>query len=219
MWNNENSNAGPICASEGFGQVRNDKNSIRVISITSGKGGVGKSNIVLNAAIALKDMGLKVLMLDGDFSLANIDILLNVVPNKTLFDVLHSGTSINDVIVRTNAGVDLIPSSSGIFEMSQFRKEDRVRLLGWLEALHTTYDILLIDTAAGISSDVIWLNASAHEIIVVCTPDPTSITDAYAMMKILHNRYKVKQVKLLVNQVKTKGRRPKGIQPHFRCIR
>ena len=169
--------------------------SVRVISVTSGKGGVGKSNIVVNLAIALRKLGQRVLVLDGDFSLANIDILLNVPAAGTLNDVLRNGKPIREI------GIYIIPSSSGIMSMSQLSLDDRARLLAAVEEFDWEYDVLLIDTAAGIHSDVMWLNSTANEVIVVTTPEPTAITDAYAMIKVLHQSYRVKRVKLLVNQV------------------
>lgn len=178
------------------------RSNVRVISVTSGKGGVGKSNVVVNLALAFRKLGQRVLILDGDFGLANIDILLNIPTAGTLSDVLHKGRPIRDIVARGPLGIDVIPSSSGVLAMSQLSNDDKNRLIALMEEFDWEYDVVLIDTAAGIHSDVMWLNATASEVIVVTTPEPTAITDAYAMIKVLYQSYRVKRVKLLVNQVK-----------------
>jgi len=177
------------------------QSSIRVISVTSGKGGVGKSNIVVNTAIALKNLGLRVLVLDGDFSLANLNILMDIEVKENLSDVLFGKSNIRSIISKTKTGVDIIPSSSGILEMTKLSINEKRKLIGYLEELDYEYDVLLIDTAAGITHEVGWLNSTANDVIIVTTPEPTAITDAYATMKILYLSYKVKKVNLLINQV------------------
>lgn len=178
------------------------RTSFRVISVTSGKGGVGKSNIVVNLAIALRRMGERVLILDGDFGLANIDILLNLSPEATVSDVVNGEAQLRDIVCRSHHGVHVLPSSSGILGIDGLNQSAKSRITEELEELDFEYDTLIIDTAAGISSDVVWLNSTADDVVVVATPEPTSITDAYAMMKVLNQQYKIKNVKLLVNQVK-----------------
>jgi len=179
--------------------------SMRVISITSGKGGVGKSSVVSNLSIALGARGYKVLLLDGDFGLANLDIMLDLKSRGNLHDVLSNGYSISDILVNAAPGVDVIPASSGILEMTNLGIQEKSKLIDSMQELENSYDVLLIDTGAGISEDVTWLNASAGEIIVVATPEPTSIADAYALIKVLNQKYKIKQFKLLVNQVKNEA--------------
>lgn len=174
----------------------------RVISVTSGKGGVGKSNLVVNMAMAFRKAGHRVLVLDGDFGLSNIDILFNIPVNGNVEEVLREGKPIRDIICRGPLGIDLIPSSSGLMSASELDSQDRVRLIAAMEELDFEYDILLIDTGAGIHSDVLWLNSTANEIVVVTTPEPTAITDAYALIKVLHQKHRVKRVKLIVNQVR-----------------
>jgi flagellar biosynthesis protein FlhG len=182
---------------------RHAGSTMRVISITSGKGGVGKSTVVANLALSLAKKGQKVLLLDGDFGLANLDIMLDVKSSGTLYDVLYKNCSVRDVIVEVVPGVDMIPASSGIMEMTNLGIAEKSKMLDFMQELENFYDVLLIDTGAGINSDVTWLNASASEIIVVATPDPTSITDAYALIKVLNQNCKIKKFKLLVNQAKT----------------
>ncbi len=178
------------------------RTSFRVISVTSGKGGVGKSNLVVNIAIALRRMGERVLILDGDFGLANIDILLNLTPKVNINDVIEGRAQLRDIISHSHYGVHVLPSCSGILGIKGLSQEAKSRITEELEGLDFEYDTLIIDTAAGIGSDVIWLNSTADDVVVVATPEPTSITDAYAMMKVLNQQYKIKKIKLLVNQVK-----------------
>lgn len=181
---------------------RGHRNSFRVISVTSGKGGVGKSNVVVNLAIALRRMGERVLVLDGDFGLANIDILLNIQPKYNVSDVLERDLPLREIICRSHYGIHVIPASSGVLGLNDLNENAKSRITQELEGLDLEYDTLIIDTAAGISTDVIWLNSTADDVVILATPEPTSITDAYAMMKILNQKFKVKKVSLLVNQVK-----------------
>lgn len=176
--------------------------SMRVISVTSGKGGVGKSTVVTNLAVELGKLDQKVLVMDGDFGLANLDIMMDVRAKYTLHDVLFKNCSIRDVIVEAAHNVDIIPASSGIYEMSNLGLEEKSKLLDFMQEIENQYDVLIIDTGAGINSDVTWLNASAAEVLVVSTPEPTAITDAYALIKVLNQKFKVKNFKLLVNQTR-----------------
>lgn len=175
---------------------------MRVISVTSGKGGVGKSSVVANLAMAIASRGQRVLLLDGDFGLANLDILLDLRPNGTIHDVLHHGKTPDEILVPVAPNVDILPASSGIIAMTQLGLEEKSRLLEVMQLLERQYDYLLIDTGAGISDEVTWLNSSANEIIVVATPEPTSIADAYALIKVLNQKHKIKDFQLLVNQAR-----------------
>lgn len=178
---------------------------MRVISVTSGKGGVGKSSVVTNLALSIASQGQRVLLLDGDFGLANLDILLDLRPRGTIRDVLHGGKSAEDILVRVGPNVDILPASSGLLEMTEIGLEEKGRLLEIMQGLEHNYDVLLIDTGAGISDEVTWLNSSAGEIIVVATPEPTSIADAYALMKVLNQKHKIKDFRLLVNQARSEA--------------
>ncbi|MCO5142753.1 MAG: MinD/ParA family protein [Oligoflexia bacterium] len=178
--------------------------SPKVVSITSGKGGVGKSGIVANLAITFAKKGKRVLLLDGDFGLANLDIIFDLKAKRTVHDLLQ-GCDIQDVVSNVAPGVDVIASSSGIFKMTNLNINDKAILIDSLKDLESRYDVLLMDTGAGIGEDVIWLNSTANEVVVVATPEPTSIADAYALIKVLHQRHKIKDFKLLVNQIKTEA--------------
>lgn len=175
----------------------------RAIAVTSGKGGVGKSSVVANLAMSMAARGERVLLLDGDFGLANLDIMLDLRPRGTIHDVLCGEREARDIIARVAPNVDILPASSGVMEMAQLDDGKKSRLVDILHSLESDYDVLLIDTGAGIGDDVTWLNSSAGEIIVVATPEPTSIADAYALVKVLSQRHKVKRFHLLVNQVRS----------------
>ena len=172
----------------------------RVIAITSGKGGVGKTNIVANLGFALCQLGQKVLIFDADLGLANLDVLLGLTPRYNLSHVIQGEKRIAEIVVSGPGDMQILPASSGVQEMTKLSDEQRGALLQQLEALVAPIDVLLIDTAAGISSNVLYFNISAHDILVVVTPEPTAITDAYALMKVLSLNYAEKHFKLLVNQ-------------------
>ncbi|MBN1275858.1 MAG: MinD/ParA family protein [Deltaproteobacteria bacterium] len=175
------------------------KTNTRVIAITSGKGGVGKTNIVANLGFALSRLRKKVLVLDADLGLGNLDVLLGIAPKYNLSHVVAGEKSISDIIVKGPGEMKILPAGSGIQEITDLSRDQKIRILSELDTLLDTVDILLIDTAAGISSNVMYFNVSAQNIIVVATPEPTSMTDAYALMKVLSMRYSEKKFSLLVN--------------------
>lgn len=177
-----------------------NKPRFKSLSITSGKGGVGKTNIVVNLSIHLARMGKQVFLIDADLGLANIDILLNLAPKFTIEDVLTGKKHINDIIVEGPEGIHILPASSGISEMQTLTAKQQMSMLRELANLKTQYDYILIDTGAGISSNVLRFNAAADNICVVTNPEPTAITDAYALMKIMSSKYQVHDFSLIVNQ-------------------
>lgn len=181
------------------------RNKIRVISITSGKGGVGKTNITANLAYLLSRMKKKTLILDADCGLANIDLILGLTPQYNLYHVLKGEKTLREVIINGPGGIKILPSSSGIQEMSSLSAEHKLGLQDELNALQARPDFMLIDTSAGINDNVLYFNMVAHEIIVVVTPEPTSLTDAYALIKILYQRHSKKRFSLLVNMVKSQN--------------
>jgi len=173
----------------------------RVISITSGKGGVGKTNVVANLAYAIAQSGKKVLIVDADLGLANIDILLGLTPKYNLQHVIMGQKRLAEVIISGPGGIRILPASSGVEELTSLTLEQRKRLLTEFSLLDEAYDFILIDTAAGISANVIYFNLAASEIINVVEPDPTSFTDAYALMKVLSVKYGANNFKALINNV------------------
>ncbi len=176
------------------------ESTTRVIAITSGKGGVGKTNIVANLGFTLAGMGKKVLILDADWGLGNLDVLLGMAPKYNLSHVISGEKSLTDVIVNGPGDMKILPASSGIQELTSLTVDQKIRVLTQLDLLVDSVDVLLIDTAAGISTNVMDFNVTAQEILVVVSPEPTSLTDAYALMKVLSLKYAQKNCKLLVNQ-------------------
>ena len=180
-------------------QQRRDTNA-RVIAITSGKGGVGKTSIVANLGYAFAKLGKKVLILDADLGLGNLDVLLGLAPKYNLSHVIMEEKTIEDILIEGPGNMRILPASSGIQELTNLTRKQKARILTQLDQLIDGVDVLFIDTAAGISSNVMDFNATAQEIVVVVSPEPTSITDAYALMKVLSLKYAEKGCKLLVNR-------------------
>lgn len=172
----------------------------RVMAITSGKGGVGKTNIVANLGFALAHYGKKVMILDADLGLGNLDVLLGLSPPYNLGHVITGEKNLSEIVVEGPGGLMILPAASGLYELTRLNIQQQYNVFSQLEEMAQTVDVLLIDTAAGISTNVLSFNATAHEILVVVTPEPTSITDAYALMKVLSMRYAENRFKLLVNQ-------------------
>jgi flagellar biosynthesis protein FlhG len=179
-----------------------DQKGIRVISVTSGKGGVGKSNVVTNLAIALSTQGKKVLVLDADLGLGNLDVLLGLSPVYNLNHVLNGEKNIPEILVDGPAGIKIIPAGSGVQEFTSLSQHAKLRLLDELDMLEENFDVMIVDTEAGISENVTYFTVAAQEIIVVVTPEPTSITDAYALIKLLATQYSEHHFKVLVNIAK-----------------
>ncbi len=179
-----------------------DQRGIRVISVTSGKGGVAKSNVVSNLAIAMSTQGKKVLVIDADLGLGNLDVLLGLSPAYNLNHVLSGEKSISEILIDGPAGIKIIPAGSGVQEFTSLGQHEKLKLLDELEMLEEQFDVLIVDTEAGISENVTYFTVAAQEIIVVVTPEPTSITDAYALIKLLATRYSEHHFKVLVNMAK-----------------
>ncbi len=171
----------------------------RVLAITSGKGGVGKTNVVAGLAQALAQQGQRVVVMDADFGLANLDILLGLAPKYTLEHVLRGEKVLEEILVESPYGVRIIPASSGIQELTRLDTASELRLVQGLQRVAETADWLLIDTAAGIHDSVVKLLMAAQEVVLVTTPEPTSLVDAYAMVKVLHLRDASKPLWLMVN--------------------
>jgi len=174
----------------------------KVIAVTSGKGGVGKTNVVGNLAIVCQRKGKRVVIFDADLGLANIDIIMGLNPKLNIEHVIKGEKGLSDIIVRGPEGVAIIPASSGVEELVHLTEGHKLNLLSEFDTLDKMFDMLLIDTGAGISSNVVYFNAAAQERIVVVTPEPTSITDAYALMKVMYYQHGVKNFFLLLNMVK-----------------
>ncbi len=170
-----------------------------VFSITSGKGGVGKTNIAVNLAIALARFGKRVILLDADLGLANVDVILGITPKYNLFHLFNGEAGLEDILYQTEFGFKILPSASGVTEMLQLSPEHKMELLDAMDSLEEELDFLVVDTGAGINNDVLYFNLAAQERIVILTPEPTSLTDAYALIKVLRQHHKVDHFKVLVN--------------------
>jgi flagellar biosynthesis protein FlhG len=173
----------------------------RIITISSGKGGVGKTNIVANLGFALCRFGKRVLILDADLGLGNLDVLLGLAPEYNLSHVIKGEKTLGEIVVSGPGRLQILPAASGIQEMTALTLEERYKVFGQLNEFMRDFDIMLVDTAAGISSNVLFFNINADEVLVVAAPEPTSITDAYALMKVLSIKYGSDHFKLVVNSV------------------
>ncbi len=173
-----------------------------VLSVTSGKGGVGKTNIVASLAEAFRSMGQKVLIIDADLGLSNVDIIFGVHPEYHIGHVINGEKSITDVLLTTSTGIRILPAGSGVTELTNLSQGQKMNLLVELGALEGEFDVVLIDTGAGISPNVLYFNAAADDCMIIATKEPTSITDAYAMMKVMNTQHGIRRFKLLINMVR-----------------
>lgn len=164
------------------------ENLARVITITSGKGGVGKSSTAVNLAIHLSRLGNRVIIIDADFGLANVEVMLGIRPRYTLADVMFKGKSLSEVITMGPENIGFLSGGSGIKELSNMNKDQVVNFITKLYELDRMADIIIIDTGAGISDSVMEFVVASQELLLVATPEPTSITDAYALLKTLNRR-------------------------------
>ncbi|CCJ32615.1 MinD/ParA family protein [Caloramator australicus] len=177
------------------------KNKFRVITVTSGKGGVGKSSFVVNLALALKLRGLKVAILDADIGMANVDIMYGVKSKYSLFDLVFNNKNINEIIEMTQEGIKIIPGGSGLKDIVDLNEEQRVRLIKEFEKLDDI-DILIVDTGAGVSKTILNFVAISDEVIVITTPEPTALTDAYSLIKIIKNKFQDANINVVINKVR-----------------
>jgi len=172
----------------------------RVITVTSGKGGVGKTNFAVNLGITLSEYGFKVIILDADFGLANIDVLFGIVPQFTLLDVINNKRSIAEILTEGPKNLKFISGGSGVEKLAKLDKVQLEKFVENISMLDKLADYIIIDTGAGVSENVISFVMAADEVLLVTTPEPTSITDAYALIKMVSNRDKSKHIKLIVNR-------------------
>lgn len=176
---------------------------LRTIAVTGGKGGVGKTNVATNLAIAMAQLGKRVGILDADLGLANVDVMLHVNPRYTLKHVVTGEKKIEDIIVKGPLGISVIAGSSGIKTMADLPVQIHKKLIGELHRLNNLIDILIIDTPAGIGNNVLSFVLAADEILAVTIPDPMAYTDAYALIKVISRWRQDAQINLLINMVRT----------------
>jgi flagellar biosynthesis protein FlhG len=171
----------------------------RTIAVTGGKGGVGKSNIATNLALALAALNRRVALLDADLALANADVLLGLNPQYHLGHVLSGERTLAEVVIEVARNMRLIPGGSGVEELANLSRASHTRLVSELRAMEEQSDFMIVDTAAGIGANVMGVLCAATEVIIVTTPDPTAVVDAYATIKVLHNYAPQKPISLIVN--------------------
>ncbi|MCY7294417.1 MinD/ParA family protein [Alteromonas sp. a30] len=174
----------------------------KVIAITGGKGGVGKTNITLNTAIAMAKLGKRVMVLDADLGLANVDVMLGLRVSKNLSHVLSGECTLDDVLVEGPHGIKIAPATSGTQSMTELTAAEHAGLIRAFSELRTPIDVLLVDTAAGISGMVLSFAKASQDVMVVVCNEPTSLTDAYALMKLLNRDYGVFRFKIVANMVR-----------------
>jgi flagellar biosynthesis protein FlhG len=177
------------------------KNRTRTISVTSGKGGVGKTTLISNLALTLSQQGQKVLILDGDLGMANVDVMYGLRAAHSLESVLTGELEMKDIVVEVAPNVHLIPGGGGVYELQNLTALQKKIILDQISLLPNAYDYLLVDTASGIGDNVLYLNAAAQEILVVVTPEPASLTDSYALIKVLNKKYRERRFSIVTNMV------------------
>ncbi|MCK0107150.1 MinD/ParA family protein [Marinobacter sp. S0848L] len=181
----------------------NKPHPVQVIAVSGGKGGVGKSNVSVNLAIALAEKGRRVVVLDADLGLGNLDVLLGVTAHKNLHDVLSGECDLKDVLVDGPGGIKIVPASSGTQRMTQLSPMEHAGLINAFSELGDQIDVLIVDTAAGISESVVSFLRAAQELLLVVCDEPTSITDVYALIKLMNRDYGTDRFRVLANQVRS----------------
>lgn len=176
-----------------------------MFAVTSGKGGVGKTNISANLAIALGEMGFRAAIIDADFGLSNVEVLFGAMPRFKLADAIRGEKTIDEILCDGPAGVKFISGGTGVEELVRLDAEQAAALIAGLSEADAEFDAIIIDTGAGLSDTVLCMCLAADEVILVATPEPTSVTDAYALIKLLSSRDREKEIRLVVNRAETPG--------------
>lgn len=176
---------------------------VRVLAVTSGKGGVGKTNVSVNLGVALSKLGRRVLLMDADMGLANVDIMLGLSPKYNLSHVLDGEKELKDVLVKGPAGMRIIPAASGVKRMAELSALENVGIVHAFSELSDELDVLIVDTAAGIASSVATFCQAAQEVVVVVCDEPASLTDAYALIKVLSRDYQLTRFRILANMAQS----------------
>jgi flagellar biosynthesis protein FlhG len=185
--------------------VRGGHSPVQVIAVTGGKGGVGKTTIAVNLATSIAARGKQVMLLDGDLGLANVDVFLGLTPRLTLADVLAGSCTLEEILLDTPQGFKVVPAASGIAQLAELDTLTHVGLVRAFGDITAKVDVMVIDTAAGISGSVLQFSQAAQQVLVVLCDEPASLTDAYALIKILSRDHGVKQFRVVVNEVRGRG--------------
>ncbi|MCB1671554.1 MAG: MinD/ParA family protein [Gammaproteobacteria bacterium] len=175
---------------------------VRTIAVSGGKGGVGKTSIAINLALELSKSGRSVLLLDADLSMANVDIMLNLKPQRDLSHVVAGACRLEDIIVPGPQGLHIVPAASGVGRMAQLSSHEQMALIRAFSDIESSYDVLIVDTAAGIAPGTLGFTKAAQEIVLVLNDEPASLADAYGLMKVLNREHGVKRFQVLANMVR-----------------
>ncbi|MBT3612979.1 MAG: MinD/ParA family protein, partial [Thiotrichales bacterium] len=191
--------------SMGVNSMGGAQNPVKVIAVTSGKGGVGKTNVSVNLAVSLARTGHSVVLMDADLGLANVDVMLGLHAKHNISHVLNGEKSLDDILMVGPAGIKVIPATSGVKRMAELSPVENAGLIRSFAELQTPVDIMIVDVAAGISDSVLSFGRAAHEVVVVVCDEPSSITDAYALIKVLSRDYGVERFHVLANMVESEA--------------
>jgi len=188
---------------QGSAKAAKPADKARIITVTSGKGGVGKTNLSVNMALGFARLGKKVIVLDADLGLANVNVMLNMIPKYNLYHVIKKQKTMREILVETEYGISIVAGASGFSQIANMGEEDRKDFIAELDSLSNA-DIVIIDTSAGVSSNVLDFIAAADDAVIITTPEPTAITDAYGIIKIIATEYDALNMglKLVVNRAK-----------------
>jgi flagellar biosynthesis protein FlhG len=178
-------------------------NPVQVIAVTGGKGGVGKTNVSVNLSVALADAGRRVVLMDADLGLANVDVLLGLSPKRNIGDILSGACSLKEVLIDGPGGIRIVPASSGTQSMVSLSAHEHAELIHAFSEISDQLDVLIVDTAAGISDSVVSFVRAAQEVLLVVCDEPTSITDAYALIKLLNRDHGLSRFRVLANMVRS----------------
>jgi flagellar biosynthesis protein FlhG len=178
---------------------------VQVIAVTGGKGGVGKTTVAVNLATALQMAGRRVMLLDGDLGLANVDVFLGLTPRHTMAHVLSGERSLEEIILESPQGLQIVPGASGVANLANLSAAESLGLVQAFSALATRLDVLVVDTSAGLAHSVLQFTQAAQHVLVVVCDEPASLTDAYALMKVLSRNHGVSRFRVLANMTRTPG--------------
>lgn len=176
---------------------------IQVVAVASGKGGVGKTNVSVNLSVALAQDGLQVMLMDADLGLGNVDVLLGLQPRANLSHVLSGAMSLEEILVPGPSGITIVPAASGVARMAGLTSAEHIGIIRAFSDLHRQVDVLIVDTAAGLHDSVISFCLAVQEVLVVVCDEPASITDAYALIKVLSRDHGVARIRVLANMVRS----------------
>ena len=178
-------------------------NPVRVVAVTGGKGGVGKTNVSVNLAVAMADLGRRVMLLDADLGLANIDVVLGLHPERDLSHVVRGECGLEEILIKGPSDILVAPAASGVQQMAELSKSEHAGLIRAFSDVGSDLDVMIVDTAAGISDAVVSFSRAAQEVVVVVCDEPASLTDAYALIKLLNREYGIDRFHILANMVQS----------------